>query len=413
MPELTFDAYEQVVRNSGLVLKPELDPIVAKVRGEAGGRPVNSNLLSRALLQAKLITPWQQDKLEKGFFEGFFLGKYKLLDHLGRGGMSTVYLAEHTLMRRRVAIKVLHHFLTKKSSYLERFYLEARAGSTLNHHNVVRADSVGCEGGFHYLVMEYVEGLTLQQMVDAQGPLPVDASVDYIRQAAIGLHHAHRHGLIHRDIKPANLIVNPKGVLKVFDLGLARLSTEEARSLTLKYNERRLSTVDYLAPEQARHSHHIDLRADIYSLGCTLYCLLIGTPPFDGTATMRLIKHKSEMPPTMHSRRPEVPDSLDVIVNRMMAKAPEDRYQSMAEVSEILEQWLFQRQAQGTTSAPKADPAAAAASGPQTRRLRQSQSMAPSRCIWEPTRTTNSGTRSIWTASTWTTPRRLTWRWAN
>ena len=343
MSDLTFDAYEQVIRNSGLVEESRLSKVVAEVRNAQPAPPTNPHLLSDRLLHDKLITTWQNSKLMQGFYEGFFLGKYKMLVHLGRGGMSTVYLAEHTLMGHQVALKLLHHFLTEKSSYLERLYLESRACAALNHPNIVRAYDVGCDEGFHYFVMEYVEGLTLQQLVERDGPLPFELAGEYMRQAAEGLHHAHEHGIIHRDIKPANMIVNPDGVLKVLDLGLTRLSSEEAESLTLKYNELMLGTVDYLSPEQALSSHHIDSRADIYSLGCTFYFLLTGQPPFDGSEALRLMKHQTEKAPEITKFRADAPAELVAIIDKSMAKKPDDRYQVAGEMAKALGEWLSTR----------------------------------------------------------------------
>ena len=165
--------------------------------------------------------------------------------------MSSVYLAEHVLMQRRVAIKVLPKNRVDDSSYLARFHREAQAAAALDHRNIVRAYDVDNDGNIHYLVMEYVEGRDLQQIVKEDGPLDYAAAAEYIRQAAEGLAHAHQAGLIHRDVKPANLLVDQKNVVKVLDLGLARFTDEDKASLTVAYDENVLGTADYLAPEQA------------------------------------------------------------------------------------------------------------------------------------------------------------------
>ena len=191
--------------------------------------------------------------------------------------MSSVYLAEHVTMCRRVAIKVLPHSRVKDSSYLARFYREARAAAALDDPNIVRAYDVDSDvekqtgKETHYLVMEYVEGRDLQVAVTADGPLSPVQAADYIRQAASGLAHAHQVGLIHRDIKPGNLLIDIKGTVKILDMGLAAFSDDSQASLTIAHDERVLGTVDYLSPEQAIDSHTVDGRADIYSLGCTLY----------------------------------------------------------------------------------------------------------------------------------------------
>ena len=255
--------------------------------------------------------------------------------------MSTVYLAEHVLMQRRVAIKVLPDSRVDDTSYLARFHREAQAAAALDHRNIVRAYDVDNVGDIHYLVMEYVEGRDLQQMVKRDGPLEAAVAAEYIRQAAEGLAHAHHAGLIHRDIKPANLLVDRKNVVKVLDLGLARFTDEDRASLTVAYDENVLGTADYLAPEQALNSHGVDARADIYSLGCALYYLLTGHPPFpEGTLPQRLMAHQKTPPPDINLERPEVPADLVAICDKMMAKKPDDRYQTAQEVADALADWL-------------------------------------------------------------------------
>ncbi|HCS52845.1 MAG TPA: serine/threonine protein kinase, partial [Planctomycetaceae bacterium] len=208
---------------------------------------------------------------------------------LGRGEMSAVYMAEHIAMQRKCAIKVLPANRVKDTSYLGRFQREARAVATLDHPNIVRAYDVDQqnEGGaeIHFLVMEYVEGQSIEKLVNSKGPMPFVEIADIIRQAAEGLFHAHNAGLVHRDIKPGNLLVSQNGTVKLLDLGLARFFKEDGEeSLTIKHDEKVLGTADYLAPEQAVDSHNVDQRGDIYSLGCTFYFALTGHPPFtDGT----------------------------------------------------------------------------------------------------------------------------------
>ena len=300
--------------------------------------------MAQRLVDAGLLTRWQADRLLEGRYKSFFLGKYKLLGHLGAGGMSQVYLAEHALMHRRVAIKVLPKHRVNDSSYLARFRLEAEAVAALDHRNIVRAYDVDNVGDVHYLVMEYVEGRDLQVMVKESGVLDYALAAEYIRQAAEGLEHAHQAGLVHRDIKPANLLVDPHNVVKILDLGLARFTGEENASLTVKYDENVLGTADYLAPEQAANSHAADGRADIYSLGCSLYYLLVGQPPFpDGTLPQRLMMHQKSPPPDIRLKRPDAPDDLVDICLRMMAKKPSARYQSAQEVAETLADWLRAR----------------------------------------------------------------------
>ncbi len=341
----------ELVRRSNLVEAPQLDralrdwELTRRETAADSSPPAGDDAqpLADYLVKIGLLTNWQAEKLLEGRHRGFILGKYKLLDHLGSGGMSSVYLAEHTLMHRRVAIKVLPQKRIHDSSYLDRFYREARAAASLHHPNIVVAHDIDSENDIHYLVMEYVEGRDLQSVVKDDGPLDFAEAADYIAQAARGLQHAHEAGLIHRDVKPANLLLDRKGVVKLLDLGLARFAHEENElaSLTVQHDENVLGTADYLAPEQARNSHRVDHRADIYSLGCTLYCLLTGHPPFpEGTLAQRILKHVSEPPPSIYKDRPDAPGELVDICNKMMSKRPEDRYQTAGEVADELQHWL-------------------------------------------------------------------------
>ncbi len=342
MAQSKVNTFLDLVQRSGLVEEGQLKAVLLKLKKKAAGRPIkDAALVAKFLVRAGLLTSWQCDKLLEGRHKGFFLGKYKLLGHLGTGGMSSVYLAEHVLMQRRVAVKVLPKNRVQDTSYLARFHLEARAAAALDHRNIVRAYDVDNEGDIHYLVMEHVEGRDLQMVIKQDGPLDFATAADYIRQAAEGLAHAHQAGLIHRDVKPANLLVDPKKVVKVLDLGLARFADEQRASLTVAYEETMLGTADYLAPEQALDSHGVDARADIYSLGCSLYYLLTAHPPFpEGTLPQRLMKHQKESPSSIRNDRPDIPEDLLAICDKMMAKKADQRYQSAQETAEALAAWL-------------------------------------------------------------------------
>ncbi|MHB1037691.1 MAG: serine/threonine-protein kinase [Pirellulales bacterium] len=345
MSKITADKFLDLVRRSGLVEKDPLSQSLVELRlKNNGSMPTDGEVVADHLVEAGLLTRWQSDKLAEGRHKGFFLGRYKLLAHLGTGGMSSVYLAEHLLMQRRVAIKVLPQKRIEDSSYLARFHREAQAVAALDHRNIVRAFDVDNDGGIHYLVMEYVAGRDLQAMVKEDGPLAYEPAANYICQAADGLAHAHEAGLVHRDIKPANLLVDGKGVVKVLDLGLARFSDESRASLTIAHDENVLGTADYLAPEQALNSHNVDAKADIYSLGCTLYFLLTGHPPFpEGTLPQRLMMHQTRMPASIRAERPDAPEELVEICRKMMAKSPDQRVQSAVEVARLLRGWLASR----------------------------------------------------------------------
>lgn len=345
MPKPNVETFVDLLERSGLVDKDQLTDALIEANKSTEGRAQDDvDLLAEQLVSRGLITRWQADRLLEGRYKGFFLKQYKLLSQLGRGGMSAVYLAEHVLMHRRVAIKILPKDRVADSSYLARFHREAQAAAALDHRNIVRAYDVDQDNGQHFMVMEYVEGRDLQQIVKQEGPLDYPTAAEYIRQAAEGLSHAHQANLIHRDVKPANLLVDRRNVVKLLDLGLARFTDEDRASLTVAYDENVLGTADYLAPEQAIDSHGVDARADIYSLGCTLYFLLTGHPPFaEGTLPQRLMAHQKQQPPSIYNDRPDAPADLVEICMKMMAKQPDRRYQSAREAAQALAQWLTSR----------------------------------------------------------------------
>lgn len=337
-----------VVRRSGIVPENQLEQLLEEFRTRTDlDTPAKT---ADELVAREVLTRWQADKLLQGKFRNFVLGPYRIMRPLGRGGMGTVYLAQHSVMRRYCAIKVLPSRSSKdESSMLDRFYREAQAVAALDHPNIVRAYDVNKDVQkntvVHYLVMEYVEGQDLQAKVDEHGVLGYREAAQYVRQAALGLAHAHEAGLVHRDVKPANLLVDSKGVVKILDLGLARFYDEgESASLTNQFGDTVLGTVDYLAPEQALDCHEVDARADIYSLGQTLYFLLTGHPPFpEGSVAQRLMAHQTRSPEPIEHERPDVPIELVTIYEGMTAKSPDDRYQTAGEVAEALGTWLGDR----------------------------------------------------------------------
>lgn len=367
MQAVTGARFCELLGRSGLLSAGEIARAVEELKSAkaAGGEPSGAEIADY-LVRTGRLTPWQAEQLLQGKYKGFFLKNYKLLTHLGSGGMSNVYVAEHLLMNRRVALKVLPLGRVKDRAYLERFYQEARAAARLDHPNIVRAYDVESEGDIHFLVMEFVPGCDLAALVRKQGPLPYRLAAEYIRQAAVGLAAAHRAGLVHRDIKPANLLVDEKGVVKILDLGLALLSSadEERSSLTLEGGDNVLGTADYIAPEQAMNSHTVDARADIYSLGCSLYFLLTGHPPFDrGSVAQRLLAHIRQQPPSIFDDRPDAPPRLVQICMWMMAKDPDQRPQSAEEVAAALEEWLRQEEASSPPGTAPESSAAKDASG--------------------------------------------------
>ena len=266
------------------------------------------------------------------------LGQYEILGKLGKGGMGAVYRARHVELGRDVALKVLPTAQVCEAN-VARFKHEVRAIGRLEHPNIVAAHDAGWHGNVHYLVMSFVDGIDLGRLVERRGPLPIADACELARQAALGLQHAFERGLVHRDVKPQNLMLARDGAVKVLDLGLAR-SFADATAETLTATGALLGTADYLAPEQWDSPHTVDTRADIYGLGCTLYHLIAGHPPFGGelykTVLMKMQAHQEVSPPPVTESRHDTPVGLAAILERMLAKDPVDRFASPAEVAEAL-----------------------------------------------------------------------------
>jgi serine/threonine protein kinase len=290
------------------------------------------------------------------------LGQYELLDKLGEGGMGQVFKARHRLMGRVVALKVVHAKCLDRPDALERFGREIRALAQLDHPNIVRAEYADEVDGTHFLVMEYVPGRDLAGLVRERGPMPVGQACDYVRQAALALQHAHERGLVHRDIKPSNVLVTLDGQVKLLDLGLALLREEQPAGEGLTATGQLMGTYDYMAPEQWDNTHAVDIRADLYSLGCTLYFLLAGRPPFGApeyaSATRKMKAHATEPVPPIQRQRPDVPDALPAVLRRLLAKSPADRYATPAEVAAALQPFTSLSGPAAATTSPPAVPVA-------------------------------------------------------
>jgi eukaryotic-like serine/threonine-protein kinase len=272
-----------------------LDPAkLAQHFGDLAALPRDPREAAAALVEASLLTAYQANQLLQGKNKGFVVGSYKILQPVGKGGMGTVFLAEHTTMKRRVALKVIPASQVKDKLALERFHREARSAAALDHPNIVLLYDVGQSARVHFLAMEYVDGEDLQSVLDRAGPPHFAEAVHYAYQAAAGLHHAHEKGFVHRDVKPANLIRSRDGTVKILDMGLARSFQEEADNLTasLGAESDATGTVDYVSPEQALNKA-VDQRGDIYSLGATLFALAAGFPPFRGTTLQKLAQHQA------------------------------------------------------------------------------------------------------------------------
>ena len=290
--------------------------------------------------------------------------RYRIIELIGKGGMGDVYKAEHRLMHRPVALKLINQDLVKNKQAVERFRREVRAAARLTHPNIVTAHDAEQAGDVHFLVMEFVNGVDLASEVQNRGSLPIAEACDYIRQAAEGLQHAHTKGMVHRDIKPHNLMLSADGQVRILDFGLASFATEsaligaDAKDITEEMPTRLhlttlgsvMGTPDYIAPEQARDAHSADIRADIYSLGCTLCYLLTGEAPFAADSVVDKLKaHAEHEPPALQGLREDAPAELADVVTRMMAKNPDERFQTPAEVATALSQFVDVQQSGSIT----------------------------------------------------------------
>jgi serine/threonine protein kinase len=327
----TSDEFLDVVRKSGMVPEPLLATCLKQCQHAADPKAV-----AEALVQRGLLTQFQSQQLLMGKSRGFNIGKYKILERIGAGGMALVYLCEDPDRQSRVAVKVLPNSHAQDEEYLKRFQREARAVAGLEHPNIVQTFDIDHDGKVNFIVMEYVEGTGLYDIVQNHGPLDPIRAAHYIRQAAVGLQRAHEASMVHRDIKPGNLMVDRTGTVKVLDMGLARIFSDSEEVLTRGI----LGTPDYFAPEQSKDSHNVDIRADIYGLGCTFYYLLTGAPPFpEGSIAQKLVWHQTRQPKPIRALRPEVPEGLAAVIHKMLAKDPGQRYQTPAEVAEALGPW--------------------------------------------------------------------------
>lgn len=297
------------------------------------------------------LTEYQTQRVQAGEATALVLGPYRLLEPVGQGGMGQVFKAYHPFMGRIVAVKLIRAERLMHADAISRFRQEIQAAAKLAHPNIVRAYDANQERDLHYLAMEYVEGTDLARVSLERGPLPVAEACDYIRQAALGLQHAHEAGLVHRDLKPANLLLARDGTVKILDFGLARLASTsfenssvlapnpDSRLAALTQTGAMMGTPDYMAPEQTYDSHQVDIRADLYSLGCTLYHLLLSRPPFasHGTLAAKIHAHRQYAPDDrVEYRRPDVPPGLAMVLLALLVKQPEQRIATPALLAQAL-----------------------------------------------------------------------------
>jgi formylglycine-generating enzyme required for sulfatase activity/tRNA A-37 threonylcarbamoyl transferase component Bud32 len=337
------------LRRTQLLDPVQLDELTCHLKA----RPVEARALAGELICRGWLTPYQINQLFQGRADDLVLGHYQLLQRLGEGGMGQVFKARETRLGRIVALKVLRKEQITRPETIRRFHKEIEAAARLSHPNIVHAYDAEQIGDTHVYAMEFIEGIDLARLVQSSGPLPVPQACEYVRQVALGLQHIHEHGMVHRDIKPANLMrAGSEGTIKILDMGLARLLDEDADPITkLTRLGTVMGTIDYIAPEQALSSQRADIRSDLYSLGCSFFFLLTGRVPFPIDEPLaKLLAHQHDPPPPVQQLRPDVPPHVAAVVARLMAKNPEDRHQTPAEL--VLELASFAAKAEMAPSQP-------------------------------------------------------------
>ena len=331
----------EALKRSGLIKQEDLKRSLKSIALTTDEKTRTVEQVAEQLISSELVTRWQAAQLLRGKYRGFRIGSYLLRRPIGRGGMGIVYEGQHVVLGTRVAIKFLPKSKSDSDKSVSRFLAEARAAAKLSHPNIVRVHDCNVAGNRLFMVMDLVEGSNLADIVRKQGPLSYFAALTLLQQAALGLGHAHDNGITHRDVKPQNFLVDKQGQLKVADLGLALFEIDSPDRYTQDGTGAVLGTVDFLAPEQAWDSTKVDRRADIYSLGCTLYFMLTGKAPFDsGSLAQRIALHQTGTPTPISQVRPDCPPAVWNLCQKMLAKQPQHRIQKMSEIASICSQIL-------------------------------------------------------------------------
>ena len=348
MPHATADSLVEALRGRPILTPSQFNDVIRK---HAPAHTDNLEL-ARSLIRLGWLTVYQAKKLLSGRPDELMVGQYVIIDKLGEGGMGKVYKAKQLSLNRVVALKIVRNSLLRSDTALRRFQREVRAAAKLRHPNIVHVFDADHVGDRHFLCMEYIEGIDLAKLVKSRGALPIPTACSYVRQAAQGLQHAHDHGMVHRDVKPGNLLVaadakgqySARNVVKILDMGLARAPSGESDGSNVSTDLTRTGTVigtpDYMSPEQAKNSSSVDRRSDLYSLGCTFYHLLTAEIPFPiGTPVEKLLQHQMDAARPVQQLRPDIPHEVATIVHCLLAKRPEDRFQSAGAVAKALGPW--------------------------------------------------------------------------
>ena len=352
----SIDEFVRTLSDCGLMTAEEIHAFLRSLAVD--NRPTTAQQLAKEMVARGKLTTFQAQAIQQRKTLGLVMGNYVVLDRIGRGGMGHVFKAKHKQMDRVVALKILSDAAMKSPGAVKRFKQEAKAAAKLSHPNIVAAYDAGESLGQHFLVTEYVEGETLSAVVRKQGLLSVGHAVNYIVQAARGLDYAHANGVIHRDIKPANLLLDTQGTVKILDMGIARVDefvgkVAYASSDELQNTGVIVGTPDYMAPEQSQDLRVADARSDIYSLGCTFYFVLTGKVMYSGeTANHKIAAHRENSIPFLREARGDVPECVENVFQKMVAKRPQDRQRSMSEVIAELEKCVGKQPQASRGSAP-------------------------------------------------------------